>query len=113
MKSESAGLLNHRTAAENAGELNSKLLGKSLRLTSVCGTAIYCLKEGRGLEHVDRLGYLRFDKLPFARGYECLVFAGLVVHERSALRILILVCQEIPPGMSQTNNYGCWSFVAG
>src|SRR2546422_9170486 len=80
------------------------LTAKTLhRQISVGAATIYGLKEGRGLENVNRLRYLRLDELPFARGHGCLVFGGLVVHQRSALGILILICQEIPPGLSQIN----------
>lgn len=62
---------------------------------SVGGAAIDGLKKGRSLENVNRLRYFGFDELPFLQGHRCLVFAALVL---SALRILILICQEIPPG---------------
>ena len=75
-----------------------------MRQVSVGRPAIDRLKESCGLQNVNRLRYLRLDKLPFARRQGCLVFGGLVVHLRSAWRILILICQEIPPGLSQTKS---------
>src|SRR6266545_1770438 len=87
--------------ASYAPHLTAKTLPRQI---SVGSASIDGLKEGRGLEHVNRLRYLRLDKLLFVRGQGCLVFGDLVVRWRSVLRILILICQEIPPGLSQTNS---------
>lgn len=63
--------------ASYAPHLTVKTLPRQI---SVGGATVYSLKEGRGLEHVDRLRNLRLDKLPFARRLGCLVFGGLVIH---------------------------------
>jgi len=47
---------------------------------SVGGAAIDRLKEGGGLEHIDRLRYLRFNEFSFARGHGGLCFGGLVIR---------------------------------
>jgi hypothetical protein len=50
------------------------------RQISVGRATIEGLEEGRGLENVNRLRYLRLDKLPFSRGHGGLIFGGLVIH---------------------------------
>jgi hypothetical protein len=58
---------------------------------SVGGPTIDRLKESSSLENVNRLRDLRLDKLPFAGR---LVFAGLIIHTRLAVLILILIYQD-------------------
>ena len=70
---------------------------KAMRQVSVGRPAIDRLEESCSFQNVNRLRYLRLDKLAFARRQGCLAF-GFVVHLRSAWRILILIYQEIPPG---------------
>ena len=83
-------------------EYSSDLTTKTAPADLVGGAAIDGLKERRSLENVNRLRYLRLDELPFARRHLGLVFAGLVIYSGLALLILILIYQEIPPGISQT-----------
>ena len=64
---------------------------------SVGRSAFNGLEEGCRLEYVNRLGNLRLDELLF--GHLCVVFGGLVFRSRLAWLILILICQDIPPGI--------------
>jgi len=75
--------------------------------------AIDGLKEGRGLENVNGLRYLRFNELPLAGGRGCLVFSVLLIRWRSELLVLILIRQGIPPWFSQTRQKftGATTFV--
>jgi hypothetical protein len=63
--------------ASYAPHLTAKTLPRQI---SVGRATIDGLKEGRGLENINRLRYLGFDELPFARGHGGLVFGSLVVH---------------------------------
>ena len=72
-----------------------------MRQRSVSGAAIDRLEESCSFQNVNRLRYLRLNKLPFPRRYDSLVFGGLVIHRGLALPILILIYQKIPPRMSQ------------
>ena len=68
-----------------------------MRQRSVSGAAIDRLEESCSFQNVNRLRYLRLNKLPFPRRYDSLVFGGLVIHRGLALPILILIVQQIPP----------------
>ena len=75
---------------------------KPHRQTSVATSAIEGLKKGCGFENINRLRYLRLDKLSFARRHGSLVFSGLAIYSGLTLLILILIYQKIPPRISQT-----------
>lgn len=69
------------------------LQGKPQWGDSVGGAAVDGLKEGCGLQNVNRLRYLRLDELPFDRRLGSLFFGSLVIRQRRCLWILILICQ--------------------
>ena len=75
---EKTGLSQYRTTTEKP--VGHAVIAWQNLGDSVGGAAFDRLKEGRGLEHIDRLRYLRFNEFSFARGHGGLCFGGLVIR---------------------------------